>query len=92
MHAEYGIGVDRELTLLTDPTPDDLEQRWRAEVAHDGRRWQLVVAADAATPEFVDPLAGERVRVEGTTAGLGWASEWLRTRHVVGSISVDQHR
>ncbi len=90
MHAEFGIDVDRELTLLTDPTPDDLDQRWRAEVAHEGRRWQLVVDADATTPEFVDALAGERVRVEGTTAGLGWASDWLRTRHVVGSISVDQ--
>ncbi|HUW01449.1 MAG TPA: ComEC/Rec2 family competence protein [Acidimicrobiales bacterium] len=95
-HAEQGMQVSvgepivAELTLLSDPTPDADASRWRAEVAHDDRRWQLVVAADVTTEDFPNALAGERVAIEGTTGRLGWGSEWLRSRHVVGTIRAEQ--
>ena len=88
MRVVVGEPVEGRLTLLSDPRPDDLGRQWRAEVSFADRRWQLTVGDELVTPGFRVALAGERVEVEGATASLGWGSDWLRARHIVGSIRV----
>jgi competence protein ComEC len=76
---------DGTVTLVTDPEP--AFGAVRAEVRADGSRFDLW-ARGRAGAQLRDLLAGERVAVSGRVEPLS-GSSWLRHRHVVARLAVD---
>lgn len=77
--------VDGEVVLLGDPAPsfDGL----RVDVRWGGRRLEASARGPAAD-SLRDRLAGEVVRLRGTTRPLSPDRPWLAARHVAGELRV----
>jgi competence protein ComEC len=77
-------------TLLTDPeqaTRGGLQAEVRLD---DGRHVEAIARAPAAIVAFRDRAAGERVTMQGRLERSPPGSDWLRQRHIVGQLAVDE--
>jgi competence protein ComEC len=79
--------VHAEVTLVSDPDPDD-RGGVTADVRLDGRRLRAT-AHGAAAGALDDRLAGERVTVIGRVGEARAADAWLRPRHIAGRLAVE---
>lgn len=74
------------VTLVSDPEPAD--GGLRADVRHDGRRYEA--RFDAAVAARVDDrMAGEQLVVQGQVQRPPPDADWLARRHVVAVLRVD---
>ena len=76
------------VTLLTDPAPLPGGAARRFDVRLDGRRLEASARGDAAAA-VMERAAGERVLLSGSVQSPPPNAGWLRARHVVGRLAVD---
>jgi competence protein ComEC len=86
LRASASGSFDGTVTLVTDPEP--AFGAVRAEVRSDGSRFDVWARGRSAV-QLRDRLAGERVELSGRIEPLG-RSSWLRHRHVVARLAVDE--
>ena len=74
------------VTLLDDPRPLG-SSGVRATVRHQGKRIEALAHGRAAR-DLGDALTGERVEVSGALRAGDEADRWLRSRHIVGEMTI----
>ncbi len=79
--------ADRTVVLVSDPEVDD--GALTAIVRLDGRRLEVEVPDEVASPTLAEALAGERVAVSGRVVPVTGRPD-LAVRHVAGRLLVDE--
>ncbi|WP_420640246.1 ComEC/Rec2 family competence protein [Candidatus Poriferisocius sp.] len=76
-----------EVALVSDPVP--VGQGMRADVRADGRRYEAWAYGRSARA-LGERLAGDRIRVSGSTRPIDPLPDYLAARHIANRLSIDE--